>query len=163
MLPPRGPAAHAAGHPLSQWPDSTRDHLSNPSQCGRSTPSGDCNARRSEPPDGKSDRLDQGELCEAATSGTSCRNRGYGRVNAAPSFPRPDRHESSSVSEASSIAGSAGSHASRWSGRGECRLSCRIRKRQPIQSRIQPFLRPTTDAGYSGPSLTRRFGVGVGR
>jgi AraC-like DNA-binding protein len=37
-----------------------------------------------------------------------------------------------------------------------------IRKRQPIQSRIQLFLRPTTDAGYSDPSLAGRCGVGVG-
>src|SRR5271154_3339146 len=95
---------NAAGHSLSQWPDSTRDHLPNPSQCGGNTPSSDCNAGRSEPPDGKSDRLDQGELCEAATSGTSPKNRGHGRVNAAPSFPRADRHESSSVSEATSAA-----------------------------------------------------------
>ena len=27
MLPARGPAGHATGHSLSQWPDSTRDHL----------------------------------------------------------------------------------------------------------------------------------------
>jgi hypothetical protein len=56
-----------------------------------------------------------------------------------------------------------GPHASGWSGRGECRLSGRIRKRQPIQSRIQPLLRPTTDAGYSDPSLARCSGVGVGQ
>src|SRR5580692_9290907 len=122
MLPPRGPAAHAAGHSLSQWPDSTRDHLPNPSRSGGSTPSSDCNAGRSEPPDGKSDLLDQGELYEAATSGASRRNRRYGSVHAAPSFPRTDRDESSSVSEATSVAGSAGPHASGWSRRGECRL-----------------------------------------
>jgi hypothetical protein len=75
-----------------------------------------------EPPDGKSDRLDQGELCEASAGGTSRRNRGHGRVHAAPSFPRADRHESSSVSEAASVAGRAGPHASGWSGRGECGL-----------------------------------------
>src|ERR1700689_5144527 len=112
MLPPRGPAAHAPGHSLSQWPDSTRDHLPNPSRCGGNTPSSDCNAGRSEPPDANSDRLDQGELYEAATSGTSRRNRRHGGVHAAPSFPRADRDESSSVSDATSVAGSAGSHGS---------------------------------------------------
>ena len=34
MLPARGSAAHPAGHSLSQWPDSTRDHLPNPSERG---------------------------------------------------------------------------------------------------------------------------------
>src|ERR1017187_1199370 len=61
MLPARGPAGHTAGHSLSRWPDSTRDHLPDPWQCGGSTPSSDCNARRAEPPNGKSDRLDQAE------------------------------------------------------------------------------------------------------
>src|ERR1700689_3183224 len=111
MLPPRGPAAHAPGHSLSQWPNSKRDHLPNPSQCGGNTPSSDCNVGRSEPPDGKSDRLDQGELYEAATSGTSRRSRGHGRVPPAPSFPGADRHESSSVSETASVAGGAEPHA----------------------------------------------------
>ena len=89
---------------------------------GGSTPSSDCNAGRSEPPDGKSDRLDQGELCEAAAGGRSRGNRGHGRVHAAPSFPGADRHESSSVSETASVAGSAGTHAHGWSGRRECGL-----------------------------------------
>ena len=44
MLPPGGLTAHSAGHSLSQWPDSTRDHLPNPSRCGGNTPSSDCNA-----------------------------------------------------------------------------------------------------------------------
>ena len=132
-------------------------------QCGGSAPSSDCNARRAEPPDGKSDRLDQGELCEAAPGGRSRRNRGHGRVHAAPSFPGADRHESSSVSETASVAGSAGTHAHGWSGRRKCGLRGRIRKRQPIQPRIQPFLRPTTDAGYSDPSLAKRSAVGVGQ
>ena len=125
-------------------------------------PSSDCNAGRSEPPDGKGDRVDQGELREAATGGRSRRNRGHGRVHAAPPFPGADRHESSSVSEAASVAGSAGTHAHGWSGRRQCGLRGRIRKRQPIQSRIQPLLRPTAHAGYSDSSLSRRSAVGVG-
>src|SRR5271157_4708609 len=111
MLPARGLAHHTAGHSLSERPDSTRDHLPNPSGAGRCTPSSDCNAGRSEPPDGKSDCLDQGKLREAATGGTARTNRGYGPVHAAPSFPGADRHESSSVSEAATVAGSAGTHA----------------------------------------------------
>src|ERR1022692_2727327 len=163
MLPARGPAGTTPGHSLSRWPDSTRDHLPDPWQCGGSTPSSDCNARRAEPPNGKSDRLDQGELCEAATGGRSRGNRGHGRIHAAPSFPGADRHESSSVSETVSVAGSAGTHAHGWSGRRKCGLRGRIRKRQPIQPRIQPFLRPATDAGYSDPSLAKRSAVGVGQ
>ena len=105
------------GHSLSQWPDSTRDHLPNPSRCGGSTPSSDCHAGRAEPPDGKSDRLDQGELREAVTGGRSRRNRGHGRVHAPPPLPGADRHESSSVSETASVAGSAWTHAHGGSGR----------------------------------------------
>src|ERR1022692_2972093 len=130
---------------------------------GGNTPSSDCNARRAEPPNGKSDRLDQGELCEAATGGRSRGNRGHGRIHAAPSFPGADRHESSSVSETVSVAGGAGTHAHGWSGRRKCGLRGRIRKRQPIQPRVQPFLWPTTDAGYSDPSLAKRSAIGVGR
>ena len=70
----------------------------------------------------KADRLDQGELCEAVTGGRSRRSRGHGRVHAAPSFPRADRRESSSVSETASVAGSAGTHAHGWAGRGKCGL-----------------------------------------
>ena len=84
---------------------------------GGSAPSSDCNAGRAEPPDGKSDRLDQGELREAAAGGRSRRNRGHGRFHAASSFPGADRDESSAVSEAASVAGSAGTHADGWSGR----------------------------------------------
>ena len=95
MLPAHGPAGHPAGHSVSEWPDSTRDHLP-------VTPSSDCNAGRSEPPYSKGDRVDQGELREAATGGRSRKNSGHGRVHAAPPFPGADCHESPSVSEAAS-------------------------------------------------------------
>src|SRR5438094_6764122 len=114
MLPAHGPAGYPAGHSLSERPDSTRDHLPNPSGAGGGTPSSDCNAGRSEPPDGKGDHVDQGKLREAATGGRSRKNRGHGRVHGAPPFPGADRHESSSVSEAASVAGSARTHARRW-------------------------------------------------
>jgi AraC-type transcriptional regulator N-terminus len=76
-----------------------------------------CNVGRAEPPDGKGDRVDPGELCEAAAGGGSGGNRQHGRVHAAPSFPDADRHESSSVSEAASVAGGEGAYARGWSGR----------------------------------------------
>ena len=114
------PTGKATGHSLSQWPDSTRDYLPNPSECAGSAPSSDCYAGRSEPPDGKSDRLDEGQLREAAARGGSRTNSGDRCVDAAPPFPRADRHESSSVSETASVAGSAGTHADGWSGRREC-------------------------------------------
>src|SRR5438876_5630897 len=108
MLSAYRPARYPAGHSLSEWTDSTRDHLPNPSGAGGSTPSSDCDAGRSEPPYSKGDHVDQGELREAATGGRSRKNRGNGRVHAALPFPGADRHESSSVSEAASLAGSAG-------------------------------------------------------
>src|SRR6266851_661899 len=114
MLPAYGPAGHPAGHSLSEWTDSTRDHLPNPSGAGGGAPSSDRNAGRSEPPYRKGHRVDQGELREAATGGRSGTNRGYGPVHAAQPFPGADRHESSSVSEAASPAGSAGAYARRW-------------------------------------------------
>jgi hypothetical protein len=36
----------------SEWPDSTRDHLPNPSGAGEGAPSSDCDVGRSEPPYG---------------------------------------------------------------------------------------------------------------
>ena len=84
--------------------------------CG-GTSSSDRDTRRSEPQDGKSGRVDQGELREAATGGRSRRHRGYGRVHAPPAFPGVDRHESSSVSETASVARGARTHAHGWSGR----------------------------------------------
>ena len=104
------------------------------------------NPGRSEPPDGKGHRVDQGKLREAATGGRSRTSGRDGPVHAAPSFPGTYRHESASVSKAASVAGSARTHARRWSGRRQCGLCGRIRKRQPIQSRIQPPFRPTTTA-----------------
>src|SRR6266852_4217893 len=115
MLPARRPAEHPAGHSVSERPDSARDHLPNPPGTGGGAPSSDCNAGRSEPTDGEGDRVGQSELREAATGGRSRKNRGYGPIHAAPSFPGADRHESASVSEATSVAGSAGTHAHRWS------------------------------------------------
>src|SRR5258708_8020051 len=66
------------------------------------------NAGRSDPTDGEGDRVDQGELREAATGGRSRKDRGHGRLHSAPPFSDADRHESCSVSEASSVAGSPG-------------------------------------------------------
>ena len=106
-----------AGHSVSERADSTRDYLPNPPGIGGGTPSSDCHAGRSEPPDGKGNRVGQGELREAATSGRSRKNRGHGRLHAAPPFPGAHRDESSSVSKASSVAGSSGTHAHGWSGR----------------------------------------------
>src|SRR5437660_9482740 len=163
MLPGGRSAAHAPGHSLSQRPDSARDHLPDPSRRGGSTPASHRNGGRSEPPDSKGDRLDHGELYEAAAGGGSRKNRGHGRVHAAPSFPDDDRHEPSSVSETASVADSAGPHAHGWFGRRKRGLRGRIRKHQPIQPGIQPLLRPTTDARYSGTSFAGRSTVGTGQ
>src|SRR6266481_5358663 len=120
MLPAHGPTEHPAGHSVSEWTDSTRDHLPNPAGTGGGAPSSDCNGGRSEPPDGKGNRVGQGELREAATGGRSRKNRGHGRLHAAPPFPGADRHESSSVSKTTSVACSSGTHAHGWSGRCQC-------------------------------------------
>jgi AraC-like DNA-binding protein len=114
LLPARGPARHAAGHSLSQRPDSTRDHLPHPAERGGRAPAGDCNAGRAEPPHGESDRLDQARIMRSRCAWKISRNRGHGRLHAAPSFPDADRHESASVSEAASPAGRARTHAHGW-------------------------------------------------
>jgi len=106
--------------PFSGRPDSTRTHLPNPPGARGRAPSSDCNAGRSEPPYSKGDRVDQGELREAATRGRSRTSRGYGPVYTAQPFPGADSHEPSSVSEAAPVAISAGTHAGRWSGRRQC-------------------------------------------
>src|SRR5713101_7161858 len=110
MLPAHGPAGYPAGYSFSEWPDSTRDYLPNPSRTGGRTPSRDCDAGRSKPQDGKSNCVDQDELRQAATGGTRT-SSGHGPVHAAPSFPGADRDEPRSVSKAVSVAGSAGTHA----------------------------------------------------
>src|SRR5690349_4876227 len=99
MLPADRTAGHPARHSLSEWLDSTRDQLPNPARAGGCTSSSDCNARRSEPPYGKGDCVDQGELREAPSGGRSRKNRGYGAVYVAQSFPSADRNEPTSVSK----------------------------------------------------------------
>jgi hypothetical protein len=113
---------NTTGHSVSERADSRRDYLPNPPGIGGGTPSSDCHAGRSEPPDGKGNRVGQGELCEAATSGRSRTNRGHGRLHAAAPFPGAHRDESSSVSKATSVACSAGTHAHGRSGRRQCGL-----------------------------------------
>ena len=56
------------------------------------------------------------------TGGRSRKNRGHGRLHTAPPFPGADRDESSSVSKAASVAGSARTAAHGWSGRRQCGL-----------------------------------------
>jgi hypothetical protein len=110
----------------------------------------------------KSNCLDQGKLCQAGTGGRSGRTRGHGCIDAAPSFPRAHRHESAAISETASAAGSAGPHAPGWPGRRQRSLRSGIRKRQPVQPGIQPFLRPTAHAGCQGAALAERSADGVG-
>src|SRR5260370_37213576 len=73
--------------------------------------SGDCHAGRSKPPNSKGDCVGQGELPEAATNRGPRKNRWHGRLHTAPPFPDADCHEPSSVSKATSVACSAGTHA----------------------------------------------------
>jgi hypothetical protein len=116
MLPAGGPAGNATGHSVSFGTDSTRDHLPNLAGTGGGAPASDC-AGRSEPPDRKGHRVGQDQLREAATRGRSCENRRHGSLNAAPPFSGADRRESSSVSKATAVACSPGTHADGWSGR----------------------------------------------
>jgi hypothetical protein len=136
--------------------DSTRDHLPNSSRTGGRASAFNRNASRSEPPHRKGHRLGQDELREAAPRGRSRQHRGHRRLDTAPPFSCGHRHESSSGSEATSLAGSARTYAHGWFGRYQCCLCCRIRERHSIQSRIQPSVRPTTQARYPHPPLTRR-------
>jgi len=161
LLPAPGPAPHPAGHSFSQWPDSTRDRLPNPSgpegHAFERLPRWEIRAterQRQSPGSGRTTR----RRCGWKIS----RKSRYGPVHAAPPFPGADRHESSSVSEAASVAGGAGSMLiGVWM--PPVRPSSGLRECQPIQSRIQPSLRPATDARYSDSSLAGRSAVGVGR
>src|SRR5208282_717698 len=161
MLPTRGPAERPAGYSLFEWTDSTRDHLPNPARTGGSAPSGNCDAGGSEPQNGKSDSVDQGELREAITGGRSGRNRGHGCVNASSPFSSADRYEPSSVSKTTSAASSTRPHAPEWSRRCQRGIRGRIRKHQPIQSRIQSLFRATTYAGHPYSPRTGRSAPGV--
>ena len=63
-----------------------------------------------------------------------------------PSVPCIDRDEPASVSEAAQAAEGKGADAYGWRGCNKRGVRSRLRKCEPIQSRIRPFLRPTTDA-----------------
>jgi len=102
----------------------------------------DCNLRRSEPSHSENDLLDQGQLREAGARGPSCPNCRHGRIDAAPSLSSADPHEPPAISKAVTVAGRAWAHACRWYGCLNGGLCGRIRKRQPVQSGIQPLLRP---------------------
>lgn len=89
------------------------------------------------------------------TAGRTGTNRGHGRLDTPQPFQGVDGHESSLVPEAVKVVDRAGSHAHGWARRGKRGLRGRIRKRHPIQPRIRPLLRSTTDAAHSNSSLAQ--------
>jgi hypothetical protein len=69
-----------------------------------------------------------------------CRGRTDGSFNTSSSVPRIDCDESAPIPKAVEAAEGKGADAYGWGGRHECSLRSRVRERQPIQPRIQPFL-----------------------
>jgi hypothetical protein len=70
-------------------------------------------------------------------------------MGAASPFSGPYRDESSSIPEAASPSCRATADAHEWIGCGECSFRGRLRKREPVQSRIQAVFRKASDAGYT--------------
>ena len=117
--------------------------LKNPA--GRAAPHY-CDDGRPRQQDSESDHLAQRQLCEAFAHGRTCGHRTDGSFNPSPSVPRIDRDEPPSISKAVEAAEGKGADAYGWGGRYERSLRSRLRERQPIQSRVQPFLWPASHA-----------------
>ena len=70
------------------------------------------------------------------------------KVDASPSFSRPYRDDSAAISKAASPSCRAAADAHGGNGCGKCSVRGWLRKPEPVQSRVQPFLWPATNARY---------------
>src|SRR5258706_355680 len=146
MLSDDRAAGRSTRHFILQQAHSTRDHSSLAAGKSGSTPSRDCHVRDQVPPDGEGGRLVAFKLREASACrapGNDCRHES---IYAAPSFSRPYGDESAAISKAASPACRAATHTHGWTGRGKCGVRRRIRKPEPIQSRVQAILWPTPNS-----------------
>src|SRR5258708_11855189 len=150
MFPDDRSAGRSAGHFILWEPHSTRDHLSLAAGKSGSTPSRDCHVRDQVPADGEGGRLVAFKLREASACrapGNDCRHES---IYAAPSFSRPYGDESAAISKAASPACRTATHTHGWTGRGKCGVRGRLRKPEPIQSRVQAILWPAPNSRYQG-------------
>src|SRR5258707_14610599 len=158
MFSDDGSAGRSAGHFILQQTHSTRDHLSLAAGKSGSTPSRDCHVRDQVPPDGEGGRLVAFKLREASACrapGNDCRHES---IYAAPSFSRPYGDESAAISKAASPACRTATHTHGWTGRGKCGVRGRLRKPEPIQSRVQAILWPAPNSRYQGPARRQSRG-----
>src|SRR5882762_666607 len=140
MFSDDGSAGGSARHFILWQTHSTRDHLSPTAGKSGSTPSRDCHVRDQVPPDGEGGCVVAFKLREASACrepGNDCRHES---IYAAPPFSRPYGAESAAISKAASPACRAATHAHGRTGRGKCGVRRRIRKPEPIQSRVQAIL-----------------------
>src|SRR5580692_10024805 len=152
MFSDDGSAGCSAGHFILWQTHSTRDHLSLIARKSGQTPSRDCHARDQVPPDGEGGCLVAFKLREASACrapGNDCRHES---IYAAPPFSRPYGDESAAISKAASPARCAATHAHESTGCGKCGVRGRLRKPEPIQSRVQAILWPAPNSRYQGPT-----------
>src|SRR5580658_9848864 len=143
-------ARHSARYFILWQTHSTRDHLSLTAWKSGSTPSRDCHVRDQVPSDGESGCLVAFKLREASAGrapGNDCR---YESIYAASPFSRPYGDESAAISKATSPAGRAATHAHGRTGCGKCGFRGRLRKPEPIQSRVQAIVWPAPHSRYQG-------------
>src|ERR1700735_1889599 len=145
-------AGRSAGHFILWQTHSTRDHLSLTTGKSGSTTSRDCHVRDQVPPDGEggclvSFKLRETSACRAP--GNYCRHES---IYAAPPFSRAYGDESAAISKAASPACRAAAHAHGRTGRGKCGVRGRLRKPEPIQSRVQASLWPAPHSRNEVPT-----------
>src|SRR6266853_2868512 len=158
MFSDDGSAGRSPGDFILWQTHSTRDHLSLAAGKSGSTPSRDCHVRDQVPPDGEGGRLVAFKLREASACrapGNDCRHES---IYAAPSFSRPYGDESAAISKAASPACRTATHTHGWTGRGKCGVPGRLRKPEPIQSRVQAILWPAPYSRYQGPARRQSRG-----
>ena len=141
-----GASRQSRRHTFSQPPNPARGHLPHPENAAGGATPDYCNDGRLWQQDSQSDHLAQRQLWEAVAHGGAGRGRTNGSLNPSSSVPRIDRDEPASIPKAVEAAESKGADAYGRGGRHERSLRGRLRKRQPIQPGIQPFLWPATHA-----------------
>src|SRR6266403_1751780 len=151
-------AGRSTRHFILWQTHSTRDHLSLTAGKSGSTPSRDCHVRDQVPPDGEGGCLVAFKLREAfacRAPGDDCRHES---IYVAPPFSRPYGDESAAISKAASPACRAATHTHGWTGCGNCGVRGRLRKPEPIQSRVPAILWPAPNARYQSPASRQSRG-----
>src|SRR5580704_14226829 len=106
-----GSSRCSTGYSILRQTHSTRDPISLAAGNAGTTPSGNGHAGRPEPSDGEGGCMVTCELPETSACGTTGNDRGHEPIYLASPFSFPYCDESSSVSEAASLACGATAHA----------------------------------------------------